>query len=407
MTNVDTQYVSSNGLMPLNAMRFEVLDSWRGICALLVAMFHFPLAGIISQNDFVRGAFLFVDFFFVLSGFVFAHAYGARLAKGQGLSTFLFNRVGRLVPLHLFMLLVLVCLELVRWKFQGLGNGQAMFSGRNTLDAILPNMLMIHGLGTMDQLTWNTPSWSISTELYAYAMFGCLLVLFKSKAHIATTLVILACAVFFSQHAFTSIDMTYDYGLFRCLYGFATGILVQRIFAFLYSMPQGVPLPVQSITMIELIIVALVALFVSTNNSDLFSFFAPLVFGAAVLVFAREGGLISKLLKLRTLVYIGTISYSIYLTHLTVQGTLYALARYAHHQFNWGDLVKLEIVGSRAFVYTPLENLMLVSLMLGLTIALSSLTYRVIEKPSRAWFRNRAEQLQKQRLTPAKDIQTA
>jgi peptidoglycan/LPS O-acetylase OafA/YrhL len=407
MTNDGTQAVGINGQVSLKSMRFEALDSWRGICALLVAMFHFPLAGAISQHDLVRGAFLFVDFFFVLSGFVFAHAYGARLSKGQGLRSFLFNRIGRLMPLHLFMLLVLVTLELVRWKFQDLGNGHAVFTGRNTLDAILPNLFMIHGLGTMDQLTWNTPSWSISTELYAYALFGCLFVLFKHKIQFVTALVIVACGLVFYKQSLTSIDMTYDYGLFRCLYGFASGIFVQRIFAALHVRSVGTSLPISLITVIELLTVALVVQFVSTNNSDLFSFFAPVVFGTAVLVFAREGGLISKLLKLRPLVYIGTISYSIYLTHLTVQGTLYALARYAHNHFNWADLVKLEIVGSQDFVYTPFENLILVSIMLGLTIALSNVTYRFVEKPSRQWFRNRADQSKLQSIIPAKGIHTA
>ncbi|TIT90641.1 MAG: acyltransferase, partial [Mesorhizobium sp.] len=43
--------------------RFLVLDSWRGICALLVALFHFPTTSTISQSAFVGGSYLFVDFF--------------------------------------------------------------------------------------------------------------------------------------------------------------------------------------------------------------------------------------------------------------------------------------------------------------------------------------------------------
>lgn len=58
--------------------RFLVLDSWRGICALLVALFHFPTSSIISQSAFVGGSYLFVDFFFVLSGFVIASSYDGR-----------------------------------------------------------------------------------------------------------------------------------------------------------------------------------------------------------------------------------------------------------------------------------------------------------------------------------------
>ena len=60
--------------------RFQVLDSWRGICALLVALFHFPTASAISQSAFIGSSYLFVDFFFVLSGFVIALNYGDRLA---------------------------------------------------------------------------------------------------------------------------------------------------------------------------------------------------------------------------------------------------------------------------------------------------------------------------------------
>jgi peptidoglycan/LPS O-acetylase OafA/YrhL len=90
------------------------------------------------------------------------------------------------------------------------------------------------------------------------------------------------------------------------------------------------------------------------------------------------------------LIYIGAISYSIYLTHLTIQGILYALARFAHNRFGWQDLTKLEVVGSTDFVYGAAENLALVSLMLGLTVAASSLTYRYIERPSREWFRQLA-----------------
>ncbi|MBZ9798192.1 hypothetical protein [Mesorhizobium sp. ES1-4] len=37
--------------------RFRVLDSWRGICALLVALFHFPTASAISQSSFIGSSY--------------------------------------------------------------------------------------------------------------------------------------------------------------------------------------------------------------------------------------------------------------------------------------------------------------------------------------------------------------
>src|SRR6185437_1020134 len=44
-------------------LHFRVLDGWRGIAALLVALFHLNLFSTIYALDFVRNAYLFVDFF--------------------------------------------------------------------------------------------------------------------------------------------------------------------------------------------------------------------------------------------------------------------------------------------------------------------------------------------------------
>ena len=61
--------------------RFTALDGWRGICALLVALYHFHATSHVEQLGLVRNAYLFVDFFFVLSGFVITYAYADRLAR--------------------------------------------------------------------------------------------------------------------------------------------------------------------------------------------------------------------------------------------------------------------------------------------------------------------------------------
>jgi peptidoglycan/LPS O-acetylase OafA/YrhL len=48
--------------------RFAALDGWRGVCAVLVALHHFSANGTIAALPLIRNAWLFVDFFFVLSG---------------------------------------------------------------------------------------------------------------------------------------------------------------------------------------------------------------------------------------------------------------------------------------------------------------------------------------------------
>src|ERR1700754_3601627 len=62
--------------------RFLVLDGLRGVAAFAVILDHVAST---TLRSWFPGRYLAVDFFFVLSGFVLAHAYGARLGQ-QGLA---------------------------------------------------------------------------------------------------------------------------------------------------------------------------------------------------------------------------------------------------------------------------------------------------------------------------------
>src|SRR5882672_759031 len=97
-----------------NMGRFLVLDSWRGIAACLVALFHLDAYSHLYGVPFLRNSWLFVDFFFVLSGFVIAANYQQRLLDGFGVGRFLFLRLGRLYPLHFAMLALFVGWDLMR-----------------------------------------------------------------------------------------------------------------------------------------------------------------------------------------------------------------------------------------------------------------------------------------------------
>src|SRR5690349_4763054 len=59
--------------------RFLALDSWRGLCALWIAAYHFRVVSDLSASHFVRSGVLAVDFFFVLSGFVIWHGFGKQM----------------------------------------------------------------------------------------------------------------------------------------------------------------------------------------------------------------------------------------------------------------------------------------------------------------------------------------
>jgi hypothetical protein len=79
--------------------RFEVLDALRGVAALLVVQIHMPF--LFAATMPFPHAYLAVDFFFMLSGFVMAFAYGSRLRQGWPTLLFLRDRFIRLYPLFL------------------------------------------------------------------------------------------------------------------------------------------------------------------------------------------------------------------------------------------------------------------------------------------------------------------
>lgn len=80
-------------------MRYDVLDSWRGVCATIVALMHFNGLHHLWDLPLLRNAYLFVDFFFVLSGFVISHAYAARIESSSEALRFMVRRFGRVWPL--------------------------------------------------------------------------------------------------------------------------------------------------------------------------------------------------------------------------------------------------------------------------------------------------------------------
>ena len=115
----------------MEKFRFRALDSWRGICALMVALYHFePLgrlySGHIRYFPVVSNGWIFVDFFFVLSGFVIYYTYSQKLTNISSIINFFIRRFGRVWPLHAVVLLVLIATELL--KFYSARNGAAIES---------------------------------------------------------------------------------------------------------------------------------------------------------------------------------------------------------------------------------------------------------------------------------------
>ena len=155
--------------------RFVALDAWRGIAALLVALYRLEADGYLHGLQIVQNAWLFVDFFFVLSGFVIAHAYLGRIDGKTSVRAFVIRRFGRVWPLHAVLLLVFVSMEVARLAVDLLkGNPSASFVDGRAPITVLWDLMLVQALGFTGTTLWNTPAWSISTEFWTYVVFAVL-----------------------------------------------------------------------------------------------------------------------------------------------------------------------------------------------------------------------------------------
>jgi len=367
------------------ANRFEALDGWRGVCACLVVLFHFHGYSPIYESALVRNSYLFVDFFFVLSGFVIAWNYATRLGSRSDVQRFLILRVGRVYPLHAFMLICFLAFETAK-LLNGMGQASppATFTGETAPGAVLSNLFLVQSLNIHDSLTWNGPAWSISTEVWTYVIFALICAVLGLRLWmLAAAAIVPPLALLYLSG--TGMDTTYDWGLLRCVFGFALGVACWRIHR--DRPPRARPIGAARATALECLVVLAVVLYVSLADKTAWSLLAPFVFALAVLVFASEEGFVSRLFRTEPLKWLGKLSYSIYLTHFFVVLLVPVVVKRVLHLDLWTPMTVQGGQYVLAYGRNNLEGTLWYAAVIALTLVFSAFTYRWIETPGRDWSR--------------------
>jgi peptidoglycan/LPS O-acetylase OafA/YrhL len=351
---------------------FDKLESLRGVAACLVALHHSPLLVGVNQSAFIGSAYLFVDFFFILSGFVMTHAYRDRITNGMSFRSYAGLRIARLVPLHVFAHLLFATTILGKWALYTYGMG-----GHDPdvhVPSFFTNLFLLQAYGVHDYLYWNRPSWSISAELGAYVVFFVMTATWDRKGRVLPPFVaaFLMYAALFSLDGDRQMDITYDFGWLRCLAGFYLG---SGIFRLHRQLGSKLELRGSLQTVAEIACAISIAYCVDhVPRGDVYVIGAILSFAAAISIFSSSSkGPFGALLENRLLRKIGTWSFSIYLLHLVcfeVAGNV------VHH------VLGFDLEGGIGPLAIALDVVVL-----AVCIGLSRCTYEWIEKP----FRGRAK----------------
>ena len=294
-------------------MRINKLDGFRGIFSLMVVLYHYQddLIPEYFYNHFmIRESYMFVDFFFVLSGFVISLNYNLLNTKNEFFD-YIKKRFIRLFPLLVYSVVVFLVVEtLGPYLFPNQFNNPNTLSESAllTFDSILfTNSTPLLG----SSMGMNPPSWSISSEMISYILYGLILINFRKKGIIFSLVILISFIVlYFSQLEFEIT--TGDFGFVRGFYSFFIGVFVFRCYSFS-------KVSFNSFYEILTLLLIITALYIInkgvTNNLE---FFGPIVFGISIFIFSKSHGIFTKILEKKFFQFLGKTSYSIYLNHMLI-----------------------------------------------------------------------------------------
>jgi peptidoglycan/LPS O-acetylase OafA/YrhL len=335
------------------------IDGLRAIAVLSVILFHLGFS-------FLSGGYVGVDIFFVISGYLITGLIYNEIQTGSfSYIKFYKRRIARLLPaliITLFMVLLFGFFFYNNQVFDNLGK-EVLFSSLG-----MANILFGQGINYFVQDEAVRPLihlWSLGVEEQFYFIWPTLLIVMvssKIKKFFPPLLMILILMLLSLCFAidFMAVEPTKayfypQYRAFELLLGALTALLVKESF---FDELKLTTKTKEAITCMAIVLMVL-PMFILTKESPFpgFNTLIPILGTALFIAFAYETAS-AKLLSLKPIVFVGLISYPLYLYHQPI-------ISYLH------------------FFHIAEYQLLALLMVLSISIPLAWLTYKYIEKPIR------------------------
>ncbi|MBN3938516.1 acyltransferase [Nostoc sp. NMS9] len=365
------------------------LTSLRGIAALVVVIHHFSYYGLpktgstlSAYSNFFKNGYLWVDFFFILSGFIMTHVYAEIFYLKVSLKnyrSYLFSRFARIYPLHIFIVSLFIGLEIVKLLFLN----TSAFTGKFNLTALFANIFLLQAFDLKCppllwcNTYWNEPSWSISVEFFIYCIFPFLLLILLKNNH-KTDLIVYSCTLFsiLLLITFTRGNLDTIIGIpsiARCGLECILGIITYKVYH------RGNYKKYFNLNLLAIIAITWIIMIMHYYWHDFRNLHDWLILPAFSLlilsVSINNNSVISKFLNSGLMLYIGTISYSTYMVHWFIQELLKIFWIYKFH----------DVFGKE---FTEYQSLTSLGVFLMIVLLAASLTYRFVEVPARNYLKS-------------------
>lgn len=179
----------SGELLHLDTLRFIASS---GIIFHHSHEFFYPRAERAALMERTNGLGLFVQLFFIISGFVIAYIYTSRIGSRRDFGRFIQRRIGRLVPLHLATLAAAILIGAALMAAGVRVNNAPEMSAK----CVATTALLLHSFINCGGIPFNGVSWSISVEMVMYLLFPVFVFLFARGKYGALLIGVALAAVF-------------------------------------------------------------------------------------------------------------------------------------------------------------------------------------------------------------------
>lgn len=286
-------------LKPLTAMRF--------FAAMWVVAYHFTPSLGLGMPPLIAKGYLGVELFFVLSGFILSHVYMEAFGDHRfRYLDFLWARLARIFPVHLVTLAGLGAVVIAA-SLVGVNAGEHVLAW-----ASLPAQLTLTqawGLGLTGG--WNHPSWSISAEWFAYLTFPAFALLIwplRSRPKLAVLLamiLVVGLNIGFQRVAgFPLTKATIAWGALRIVPCFALGCAIWLLWRSDF---------IRSPRVTGAVVLGSVAAVVACALAGAPDWLSVCLFGVLILSLGSLASTGSKLLTAPLWVYLGEVSFAVYM----------------------------------------------------------------------------------------------
>jgi peptidoglycan/LPS O-acetylase OafA/YrhL len=342
--------------------RITELDGIRGLAALGVVVYHYhkhlegaPLESVLFP--IYRGGLLFVDLFFVLSGFILAQVYSHE-ARYPTLRPAVVSRVARLYPLHLLTLFIVAVLQ----KLHVILTDHCFIYVYNDWYHLALNVFMLNESGLQTGFSFNGPSWSISTEFIVNILFLAVALRNPKRAlllglMLAIGMIALDATVHWTEPPRYLLPFN---RLFRCFLSFGAGLVLRGI----HERVKALRAPKWLVETALIAAIGAMLYFMSMPERPATYYVLTLAVFPALVLLSLRSSIVGAVLRARPIVHLGHISFSIYLLHYPLELLIRDATIATGTQPAYGNPVTLAAV-------------------LILCVAASHLTWKYFEMPSR------------------------